>query len=274
MKFNYSFESFTLRHRNDAHGILVTTSKEHEVEKLELVAKWNLEVWERWCNKDQSQTHDCSALHHYPLSKRNSDGLVVTEDGNLVFGENKNLALVIRGDDGSQLVTCKYRLLFDIYLLYESAGYSIEEVPIDECSAHVTVPNLTRPQILKASTNLQDLQLEEDLSEHRIQVRKKKHKNRNCASLIKQNKLLKGLTYKKTHKMQCKQRQFDRDFKDSEHHLNTISAADNEDYDTLEHIYYHDYCWKKWGRYDHNLYDVNSFDGSGAEDLEEDEEDF
>jgi hypothetical protein len=71
----------------------------------------------------------------------------VTEFGNLIFGKNDNMALVFtsRDDPDFQLVICKYRFIYDIYLLYQSAGCTVMEYPIDDCPACVTVPASKAP---------------------------------------------------------------------------------------------------------------------------------
>lgn len=103
--------------------------------------KWNEQHIVNWISRPTSETHDLSKIDYAPLN--NNNGLSVTKDGNLVFSKNEGRVFVITAPDDRtpNILLCKYRMIYDIYLLYESHGYRIEEYPIDQCPACTSVPS-------------------------------------------------------------------------------------------------------------------------------------
>jgi hypothetical protein len=102
--------------------------------------RWNKQHIKQWLDKDTPITHDLSPISHFP--RNSTAGLAVTKNGSLIFGRNDNMAFVITSCDDAdfQLVICKYRFIYDIYLLYQSEGYAVAEYPIDSCPACLTIP--------------------------------------------------------------------------------------------------------------------------------------
>lgn len=107
----------------------------------------------------------------------NKNGLSVTKDGNLVFSKKDSKVFVITSPDDpkQKVVLCKYRMIYDIFLLYESHGYSIEEYFFDDCPASTCIP--CRPKYNRAKRPvLEDERVEEVLARQRPQRSRSKLK--------------------------------------------------------------------------------------------------
>lgn len=182
--------------------------------------KWNEQHIVNWISKPESETHDVSAIEYSPMN--NTNGLSVTKNGNLVFSKKDNKVFVITAKDApkERIVLCKYRMMYDIFLLYESHGYRIDEYLIDECPASTCIP--CRPdQPHQNRPTLRDERVEDVLS--RARPRRRRCKTQKADDFKDhplqadhKRKLLAGRAYKVSHRKRDKYRQYDRSYKCSE----------------------------------------------------------
>jgi hypothetical protein len=123
---------------------------------------WNRKMLLEWTNKEISETHDVSAIDHFPIFNEDRS-LAITTAGNIVFAKNENKLLVITGENAlERRVLHKYRMIFDIYLLFEQCGYQIEEFLADECTACTTIPHTKSNNIVASSRTCFYMEANED----------------------------------------------------------------------------------------------------------------
>lgn len=227
---------------------------------LAIHEKWNEQHIVNWISRPVSETHDLSHIDYAPLN--NNSGLSVTKDGNLVFSKKENKVFVITAPDDRthRILLCKYRMMYDIYLLYESHGYKIEEYLIDECPACTCVPSsadfIHVERFREKRALLRDERTEDTLlCPRRKRGNTKTHKSREFRNhpmqADRQMKLQKQQTYATARCKRDRFRRYDRAYKISERSVwnvtedSKVSCWTERWWDAYEESdqYRYDYGW-------------------------------